>query len=305
VITDSVRDRILVQADSGIRNSLCPNASATSFNVTLTFDQCTGIVLDSLKQVTASPSFTTAFRLAFLGDTTMQIPFTYRANRTGWDTAHYRLRFHSLITGNIEQKFFSIAAFGTPGSPELNFSPPQMDFPQVFLDSVSRQTASISNPGCDTLIVDTIFSTNPAIFQLSSKPFPVRLAPGKSLPIAVTFNPHLEGDYLESLVIETNAGNRNITVRGSGKAPKIETVSESAGAQEIRIYPNPANSVLAIHSDGSLPREIILYDLLGSEIMRIPTGAANEISVDIHSLSDGLYIFAFGGGKYERIVIRH
>ncbi|MDP4220778.1 MAG: hypothetical protein Q8896_10100, partial [Bacteroidota bacterium] len=137
VITDSVRDRILVQPDSGIRNSLCPNAAATPFNITLMFDQCTGIVLDSLKQVSSSPSFTTAFRPAFLGDTTMQIPFSYRASHTGWDTAHYRLRFHSLITGNIEQKFFSIAAFGAPGSPELNFSPPQMDFPQVLLDSAT------------------------------------------------------------------------------------------------------------------------------------------------------------------------
>ena len=305
VVTDSVSDRLVIQADSGISNSLCPNIGATQFGVSLTFDQCTGIILDSLKLISPAPSFSAKFIPGLLSDTSaMHIAFTYHATHAGSDTAHYRLKFHSPITENIEQKFFNVIGLGIPGSPLLSLTSLALDFSVTGLDSIKKLKVTISNPGCDILIIDTIFSTNPAIFILTPKVFPIKIAPGKSLDLEVSFNPHLSGDYLESLVIQTNAGNRNITLRGTGKSIKNADVL-SDDKEEISFYPNPANNILTISSSALLPEHISIRDLMGKEVMVLQTGGVKVFVCDLHMLADGFYVLSLGTSHFERIVIRH
>ncbi len=305
VITDSVHDRIVMQADSGISNSLCPNAEATQFFVTASFDQCTGIVLDSLKQVSPSPSFSAKFVPGLLTDSLpLRIGYSYRATHIGRDTAHYRLKFHSQITENIEQIFFDVIGSGIPGSPLLSFTSHELDFSTIELDSIKKISVTMSNPGCDVLKVDTIYSTNPAIFIFQSKNFPVKIASGKSLDLAVSFNPHLSGDYLESLVIQTNAGNRNITLRGIGKPISNASVN-SESEEKISVYPNPVNDLLTISSAKNLPENLSIRDLLGREVLALHPQNMKSIVCDLHELADGFYIVSFGAGKLERIVVSH
>ena len=314
VVTDSVRDRMVIQADSGITNSLCPNAGATQFGIAVSFDQCTGIILDSLKQVSSSPSFMAKFIPGFLNDSLpIRIAFTYHATHSGSDTAHYRLRFHSPITENIEQKFFDVIASGIPGSPLLAFTSQELNFPLTIIDSIKKLHETITNPGCDVLIIDTVFSTNPAIFIPDSKIFPLKLAPGRSLDFTVEFNPHLAGDYLESLVIRTNAGNRNITLRGTGKSPMNSSIPldelMEKRKREVTLYPNPANTTITISSATPLSKYIYIRDLLGREVLYLQTGvdrdAMYRVSTDIRMLADGCYVLDLGGGKFERMIVRH
>jgi hypothetical protein len=166
---------------------------------------------------------------------------------------------------------------------------------------------TISNPGCDALVIDTTYTTNPAIFILGSKSFPITLAPGKSTQLTISFNPHLAGDYLETLILETNVGSRNITLRGTGRAKAADAVPQ-VSHDDIRIYPNPANNFLNIrwgNEAGSLPRYFIIRDLLGREILRLQRGEENIFTCDLHGLPGGLYVLDFGGGEFQQVVIRH
>jgi hypothetical protein len=308
VITDSVSDRVVVQADSGITNSLCPNAPATQFGVSVSFDQCTGIVLDSLKQIITAKSFGATFIPSPVTDTTsIRIAFTYHATHTGWDTAHYRLKFHSPVTGNIEQKFFDVIGRGTPGSPELSLTSNELDFPPTGLDSLHTLNITISNPGCDVLVIDTMYTTNPAIFILPPKVFPLTFAPGKSTLLTISFNPHLPGEYLETFVLQTNVGSRNITLRGTARSKGTDDVSFNLN-DNIQIYPNPANNFLYIRWGDEIQNQshsIILRDELGAEILRPQGGEEQIFTCDLHGLADGFYILDFGNGNFRRFIIRH
>jgi hypothetical protein len=305
-VTDSVRDRIQVVEDSAVTNSLCPGTTPTSFTVSVRFDQCTGIFLDSLKQIDLNPSFSAKFTQSLLTDAAaLGIPFVFHANHSGPDTAHYRLKFHSPITGNIEQKFFDVTGFGKAGSPELSIAESQLHFPQTKADSVSILTLTINNPGCDNLIIDTTFSTNTAVFSVGTKAYPLFIAPGKQGIFAVTFTPHIAGEYLESLELHTNAGNRFITLRGSTNE-EINTGGVKFKSQtSFKAYPNPTGNILHITSSDKLPKVIIIRDLLGREMTQYYTGGKNEVHLDLHALADGLYIIDLGGSNFERILIRH
>ncbi len=306
VITDSVKDHLIIQPETGVRNSLCAGATLpTEFSVSLGFNQCTGIILDSLKQIKTSKSFSAKFAQDTVSDSTINISFTFHATHEGWDTAHYRLKFHSPTTGNIEQRFFDVVGFGAAGSPTLGLDPNGIDFAKIALDSIGKRSLAISNTGCDTLVLDTIFSTNSSIFTIESKKYPLKIASGKSIQFSVSFLPHLAGDYLESLQIETNTGTRFATLRGIGKAPVAAAVMQDASENKIRISPNPANEYVTISSTSALAKRLILRDQLGREITRWETDEALILKGDIRNIANGYYIFDLGQGKFERIIIQH
>lgn len=303
-IPDSVSSRIQIVQDSGISNSLCPGIPPTSFGVSVSFDQCTGIYLDSLKETIPDGQFLATLKPDFLSDSfTMRIPFIFHATHSGWDTAHYRLRFHSPITGNTEEKYFDVIGFGKAGSPEIVLSETELHYPQTKADMVSSLSFDISNPGCDTLVIDTIFSTNPLVFKSQVKSYPLRIAPGKIVTMSVSFTPHLSGEYLESLEIDANTGTRFITLRGSTNPEVRVNNDQHSGA--ISIFPNPGDNVVSISSQNPLPKNIILRDLLGREISILHSEDSDTVHCDLHEFPNGWYIFDFGGNIFERILIRH
>jgi hypothetical protein len=305
VVTDSVSDRIQIQIDSGVSNSLCPNASAMQFGVSVSYDQCTSIILDSLKQVSPAPSFSAKLIPGSLTNAVpKRIACSFHAVHIGGDTAHYELSFHSPVTSNVEHLFFDIVGMGIAGSPELQLTSTELDFPSTGIDSSHQISLTISNPGCANLVIDTIVTTNPAIFGVSTKNFPINLNAGKSMQLMINFSPHLEGDYLETLELQTNIGNRNITLRGTG-TPKADVLNASVLINNITIYPNPTNNYLTILSLSPLPKNIFIFDLLGREVLDIQTAGNTKITSDLSILPSGIYALDCGSGKFERIVIRH
>ncbi|MEP7233850.1 MAG: T9SS type A sorting domain-containing protein [Ignavibacteriota bacterium] len=302
-ITDSVRDHLDVKIDTGVRYSLCNNASPTKFNVSLTYDQCTGIFLDSIKQITPGNTFVAKFTPSSLGDgPAVVIPMSFKATHAGYDSARYRISFHSGITGNIENKFFSVKGLGTTGSPDLAFAPSEINYSPTDLDSIQGQTVTISNPGCDTLIIDTMYSTNPAIFILKPPKFPLFIFPAKLIKQTVTFNPHLSGDYLESIGFESNIGNRFLTLRGVGKPPKVVGSVRTVSQEEIGIFPNPANNILRVRTNQS-PGRIFLFDALG-RTLRQYEAKTEEIEIDLSDLENGQYVIRIGKINKRFIILR-
>lgn len=77
-------------------------------------------------------------------------------------------------------------------------------------------------------------------------------------------------------------------------SPVCDTVTvtelQDLSFQNVQVFPNPAENILYIRSPQVLEMEIIsLYDILGNKVRSIPSLYANEISIDIADLKDGLY----------------
>ncbi|MEO6759588.1 MAG: T9SS type A sorting domain-containing protein [Saprospiraceae bacterium] len=64
---------------------------------------------------------------------------------------------------------------------------------------------------------------------------------------------------------------------------------------QLKIFPNPANSVLTISADNSLG-QISIYNLLHENILNLTTDN-KEISMDVSSLSKGIYFIKTTGDK--------
>ena len=56
-------------------------------------------------------------------------------------------------------------------------------------------------------------------------------------------------------------------------------------------------------SESLLPKEIILRDILGREVIRIETDSTLTVTADVHFLLNEFYFVDFGTGKFERIII--
>lgn len=69
----------------------------------------------------------------------------------------------------------------------------------------------------------------------------------------------------------------------------LTTSVEQLSANDIRMYPNPANQQLTLRSDAGELEWIAVYDLLGAEKLRIPV-AATEVVLDVNELAAGSYI---------------
>jgi hypothetical protein len=63
------------------------------------------------------------------------------------------------------------------------------------------------------------------------------------------------------------------------------------GSDEIRIYPNPASSILNISMPGNQSAEIYLYNLSGKVVYHEITTDA-EKTIDLTELTEGLYILS-------------
>ena len=70
---------------------------------------------------------------------------------------------------------------------------------------------------------------------------------------------------------------------------------------ELRIYPNPSNSILNVQSTG-YSVQCTLYDVLGNEVV-----STTEKEIDISSLANGVYLLKVktNEGISQKIIIQH
>ena len=310
VVSDSVRDRIAIGIDTILHNSLCSNAGNSSATFRIRYDQCTGIFLDSLKQFELNSAFKINFAPQFVSDSEIRISYLFRANHEGEDSVRYRLRFHSPITGNLESLVFTLRGIGDGSSAILSLSQTLIDYGKTGIDSLKKRTVKLSNTGCDTLTILDINSSNSVLFQLSSKPLPIKLLPGENTSVAISFTPHVEGDYLESITMITSVGTRYLTVRGSasksGGGDTLDAVREYSSTMPV-LYPNPANTTLYISNITTLlSSRISCYDILGRLYKpRILSSDNTNTIIDITTLPPGRYVLCIDSQHIRSSFIKY
>jgi hypothetical protein len=130
-ISDSVAEKLLISVDTGVVYSLCPKSMPTPFSVALRYDECTGIIIDSVRFVKKNSAFVVSAFPQTLEGNEKKMGMTFAARKAGNDTAHLKINFHSPLTKNFEQKDFYVIGRGIAESPLITFSTSE-----IFFDSV-------------------------------------------------------------------------------------------------------------------------------------------------------------------------
>lgn len=116
----------------------------------------------------------------------------------------------------------------------LEVSASLIDFGEVPVgeDSCDTKTVYIRNPGTDTLWVFGLKTDGP--FQSDPLDTPMKIAPrDSSEAIRVCFRPYDAGEQKDSLIITSNAGPNNITLKGIGDIEIPDTVSICFSPEEV------------------------------------------------------------------------
>jgi pectin methylesterase-like acyl-CoA thioesterase len=107
----------------------------------------------------------------------------------------------------------------------------------------------------------------------------------------------------------TSSRSATVKVSGSGVADQIITVTQNATATGIndinentlKIFPNPAKDLVNIQRESSKSEKLIITDINGKKIFEKKLTATKE-SVDISSLSSGVYILNVGDAQTKLLV---
>jgi hypothetical protein len=284
-IPDSISNYTLFRADSAITNSVCKGSAPTVFNLHVRYDICTGVQLDSLIEVTPNNAFTFSFSPMIVSDTEIAIGATFRANYIGIDSVRLRLAYHSPLTGLRESKEIIVYALGISDDAVLSLPRQSITYGSIKVDQVKKDTLYIVNIGCDTLRIDSLHSSFPALFRIDDKTYPIDILPGKNIGIGIEFTPKSDGDFLESAALWTNLGRTFITLTGTGYKDPVVSVSEDKKLS-YSIYPNPSRGALYIVSPTR--SRLVIVDVFGKVVLS-DTVFAGENTIDLSILSNGIY----------------
>jgi hypothetical protein len=284
-IPDSISNYTLIRADSAITNSVCTGSAATAFNLYVRYDLCTGVQLDSLIEVTPNNAFSFSFLQKVVSDTEIAISATFRAKYIGIDSIRLRFVYHSPLSGLQESKEIVVYALGISDDAVLLLPEKSISYGSIKVDQTKKDTLYIVNVGCDTLRIDLLESSFPALFRIDQKTYPIHIMPGKNVSVGIEFRPKSEGNFLESAALWTNLGRTFITLTGSGFKEPIVSVNEVKD-QSYSIYPNPTRGVLSITLPHDAPYTVL--NVFGSKV-RSGELFAGENKLDLSKLPNGTY----------------
>ncbi len=109
------------------------------------------------------------------------------------------------------------------GSPEIIINKSQLAFNEVMINGTKTKSIYIKNEGCDTLEVVNATSSNSVFEPVFSTT--MKIAPDDSSKFEISFNPIAEGIVNSTLTIESNVGNKQITLTGAGIGSPVADLS--------------------------------------------------------------------------------
>ena len=71
----------------------------------------------------------------------------------------------------------------------------------------------------------------------------------------------------------------------------IMTYIEEPGLARITVFPNPAQSVITINTEGIIQGNLEIYDILGNRIYSKSILSETILNIDIRDLKPGLYFY--------------
>lgn len=288
-VPDSTAFHFIIEPATSIVHEVCTGGT-TAFTVDYENTDCATIFLDSFQQLSGKGKVTLS-NTPFEVRTEAEIVYHYSHTTGGRDTVRLRNWIHLDQVGKREFKDFTIIVNNLSEPPELDLSQLDIDFGQLKVDSNGTRSIEIFNLGCDTLRVDSIVSSNPAVFRVAPKTYPLKIGRGGKTAVTIEFKPGEEGDFLDALEIGTNAGHRYVSLFGSGRKDPVLGVDRGSSEQQLVIYPNPATSAINVSKAGVYR----IHDNLGGLIVAGST--AEGATIEIAALSAGSYWLVMDGKR--------
>lgn len=175
---------------------------------------CSALTIDSLGVNAPFELLTSANNISLLTDSTVTLHLRLVPITTGTFTQDFRI--YSMIKGERFDTTITITATITAGAAVLSLPSDVIDFGDVSTCSFAESTISFSNTGCDSLRGNISVSTAPDFTMTGATLF--ALAKGEGTSVLFTFKPTQIGPQSTTIVLNTNAGSRIITLRGVGIA---------------------------------------------------------------------------------------
>lgn len=101
--------------------------------------------------------------------------------------------------------------------------PDSGDFGTVCLDAYKDLPLTIDNSGFSELLISAITSSSPDFLAPGVQSYPIAVAPGDSIEVAIRFKPVNHGLHNGIITIQSNslAGTQFVNVRGTSRAPRL------------------------------------------------------------------------------------
>ncbi len=295
LIPDSVASAITVSAGA-IYDTIC-GLTSVPFTVSVASAICTGVSIDSIRVVHSKGTVATRIVPQILFGNEATFALSYAGTVPGIDSITLRVLFHSIEWGFKEYADVSLLAYSVALPAELA-STDSLQYGMVLLGASERQILQITNSGCSPLRVDSIVSSNPAVFSLPRISVPFYVKHDSTANINVTFSPKLAGPALESIELGTNAGHTFIELEGTGvKAADVE--GETITQTDLSIFPNPASSILFVQGAEEENSKYEMIDLLGRIVQ---SGFIEGQTIPIAGLQEGMYLVRCGD-RTARVLI--
>lgn len=295
-LSDSAAPQLVVTSDT-MDADLCA-ARRDSLHVRIASRTCLPISIDSVELISATGALGASVTRRRLEGSSTVISIPYIPHASGTDTVKMQLRVHAVEGRGYNEFVPATAIVDVHAAAALLSAPKAIDCGRALIDSTTTRTFVVRNTGCDKLTIDSIVSSQPSLFAVSTVALPHTIANGDSLSVSVMYSPHRSGQDLESIEIGSDGGHRFITLTGEG----VErlAVEQSLPDQRPASDPTIVNRTLRIRTERTGIVEVV--DLLGIT-RRAWQLEAGEHSLGLDVLPAGVYILRIPGAQSRRIEI--
>jgi len=179
--------------------------------------------------------------LVLAPDETDTMLFHYKPTAARSDNATLTLTF--TLNGHTQDTILQLTGSGTDAATS-DLTPDTLAFPAITKCTAALDSTTFINTSCDTLVLNSIRDLSPSGFHILS-PNPgatqIKLAPGDSISIVVSFVPGANGSYADSIDViyhSTAAPGSDLTqrLRLAGRAATSFTPAELVGANFTNIH---------------------------------------------------------------------
>ncbi len=264
-----------------------------SNNVSCSFDE---IKVSHVAQVpfTATPNIGT---VAVAGTDSIQINGSAAGMLAG--LYNYNVKVNTNATG-VDSVSYIPLVLNVIGAPAINFDQACVSLDSIFSVQTKVDSILIYNPGCDSLNISSITSTN-SDFALNMSA--VALAPFDSTYLEVTFSPSVLGAYIDTIHLINNATDTSICLSAFVVgAPSISTDSLSYTINSIGCNDSIPFSFEIINSGASSLTWNIVAGGSGNFTDDFESGLNTNIWQSIGSMTIGSGCFSNSGSNALMVV---
>src|SRR5437660_1174308 len=184
-------------------------------------------------------------------------------------------------------------AAASGGGRSLAVNPGTMAFGQQLVNSVHRQTLTITNTGTGAVQIKNITLDGSSGFGLSSSPVAVILQPGRSLQVSVSFEPRVATSYNGTLEVISKTTSAKVLLKGTGTSSAVDVSISPTGAtlqvghsqQFAATVSNTSNSAVTWLVNGKVGGDSTLGTISSTGLYTVPSSVPSPSSVTVTAQS--------------------